>query len=458
MNPEEAYNLLHQGTLALSRAENAGIRVDMDYLETKIAHMDRQMVYYEEKFKNSKFYNQWDKSQEKDPNPNSTLQLRNFLYDKKKLKPPKETAKGFGSVDKESLKALKIPELDLLLSMRQMKKNKDYLLGFQREQINGWLHPNFNLHLVRTFRSSSDHPNFQNIPKRDKEAMYLTRRALYPRPGNQLLEVDYSGLEVRIAACYHKDPVMLKYINDPTSDMHADMARQIFMIHDFDRHRDDHAYLRGAVKNGFVFPQFYGDYFKNCATYMACDWGQLPKGKWKNDQGVPLNGGTLGQHMLRSNIRSLQDFVNHIETIEDEFWNVRFKKYARWKEEWWKQYQKTGYVDLLTGFRCKGLMSRNDAINYPIQGSAFHCLLWSFIQLDRALNANWESRIIGQIHDAIVLDVFPPELPALIQKIRQITTVDLPEAWKWINVPLDVEFEVCGVDEPWAMKKEIKTN
>ena len=129
-----------------------------------------------------------------------------------------------------------IPELDNLLRIRKLKKVRDtYLEGFLREQVNGYIHPFFNLHLVRTYRSSSDHPNFQNIPKRDKEAMNIVRRAIFPRPGHQLLELDYSGLEVRIAACYHKDKTMLRYIGDPHSDMHGDMAKQIFIIDDLIR-------------------------------------------------------------------------------------------------------------------------------------------------------------------------------------------------------------------------------
>ena len=350
---------------------------------------------------------------------------------------------------------MNIPELNTLLGMRQLKKNVDYLIGFKREQIDGWLHPSFNLHLVTTYRSSSDHPNFQNIPKRDPVAMKLTRRALFPRPGHQLLEVDYGNLEVRVAACYHKDPTMIKYLKDGF-DMHADMAKQIFILDEFDKHRSDHAYLRGATKNGFVFPQFYGDYFRNCAESMACQWGELSKNKrWKSGQGVPVNEGKLSDHLLSRGIKNLGNFVDHVQAIEEDFWGKRFRVYARWKEKWWTQYQKTGYVDLLTGFRCKGLMGKNDAINYPIQGAAFHCLLWSFIQLDRELQNHWESRIIGQIHDAIVLDVFPPELPALVEKIKRITTKDLPEAWDWIIVPLDVDFEVCEVDAPWSEKKEL---
>ena len=111
----------------------------------------------------------------------------------------------------------------------------------------------------------------------------------------------------------------------------------------------------------------------------------------------------------------------------------------------------------MTSFIAGQMMGRNDAINYPIQGAAFHCLLWSLIQLDRDLRENgWKSRIIGQIHDAIVMDVYPPELDALIQKIKKITTVDLPKAWNWIIVPLEIDFEICNVDSPWSEKKELE--
>ena len=96
------------------------------------------------------------------------------------------------------------------------------------------------------------------------------------------------------------------------------------------------------------------------------------------------------------------------EKFEDDFWNRRFKVYNRWKDKWWEGYQKNGYVSMYTGFRCSGIMRRNECINIPIQGSAFHCLLWSFIQVDKiSREQNWKSRLIGQIHDAMVLDVHP---------------------------------------------------
>jgi len=459
MNSIEAYNLMHQGTIALARAERAGMRVDVEYLHNKIAHLTRRIDRLEGKIKDSDFYKKWEKYQGKEPNPNSSVQLSNFLYGKLGLKPPKETETGRGSTDKESLQFLNIPELNSLLEIRKLKKIRDtYLEGFLREEVDGWLHPNFNLHLVTTFRSSSDKPNFQNIPKRDKEAMQITRRALYPREGHQLLEVDYSGLEVRIAACYHQDPTMLKYLRDGF-DMHGDMTKQIFLLSDFDKHREDHSYLRAATKNGFVFPEFYGDYFRNCAEYMACNWCELPKGKWKAESGVKLGQSTIGRHMILKGIKSLKDFEDHLEKIENDFWTKRFPHYARWKEKWWKQYQRLGYVDMLTGFRCSGLMSKNDAINYPVQGAAFHCLLWSLIHIDKMLiDSKWRTRIIGQIHDSIILDVHPPELPMLVKHIKHIATEELPKAWDWIIVPLEVDFEYCDVDASWADKKELKIN
>ena len=68
------------------------------------------------------------------------------------------------------------------------------------------------------------------------------------------MEADFGSLEVRIAACYHQDPTMIKYIKDETTDMHRDMAQQIFKLSNFDKHNRAHGILRTAAKNGFVFP------------------------------------------------------------------------------------------------------------------------------------------------------------------------------------------------------------
>lgn len=453
-NIEHAYHLLHDGTLALARAEQQGIRVDMEYAERRKQELTEEITRLEYQFKQTKLYKHWCHTTKKEPNIHSNPQLSHFLYAVKKIDPAKTTVTGQGATDEEALMELNMPELKDLIQIRKLKKVRDtYLEAFIREQVNGYIHPSFNLHLVKTYRSSSDRPNFQNIPKRDKESMQICRQALLPRPGHQLMEIDYSGLEVRIAACYHKDPMMVKYIENPTTDMHGDMAQQIFKIKHYDKEK--YKVLRAAAKNGFVFPEFYGDYFGNCAVNMACGWGGLPNGRWKEGQGIKVNGGFLSDHLINQGITSLTQFTEHVKQIEQDFWYNRFPVYRRWKERWWRQYQKNGYVDLLTGFRCSGVMGHNDAINYPVQGAAFHCLLWSFIELDRLMRLEkWQTRLIGQIHDAIVLDVCPDELEMVAKIVRRVTCQDLPRAWTWINVPLDIEIEVAEVDESWA---ELKT-
>lgn len=309
--------------------------------------------------------------------------------------------------------------------------------------------------------NSSQNPNFQNIPARDKESMKICRQAIVPRPGHQFVSFDFVGIEVAVSACYHKDPEMLRYLDDPKSDMHSDTAHTIFLLDDFDEQIQDAGgmklipelySLRYAAKNGFVFPQFYGDYYGNCAFSLACDWGRLPPGKWKRGQGVLLPGDiNLSDHLIAKGLHSLHEFTDHIERIEDDFWNKRFKVYGKWKKEWYAKYQEDGHFDMLTGFRCQGLMRRNEAINYPVQGPAFHCLLWTFIETDRIMRKEqWDSKLVGQIHDYLLIDAHPNETQHVIDVVRHIVRRRLTRAWPWIIVPLEVEVEVGPVDGSWV--------
>ena len=455
-NLPEAYKLLHDGILAFARAEQEGMRIDVDYCLKKKKHLDRKIDLIEQKIRKTKFFMHWERVYGAKANPDSNWQLAHILYSVRKITPTKYTASGKGATDDEALSQIDLPEIQWILEMRKLKKVRDtYLDAFVREQVDGYLHPFFNLHTVKTFRSSSERINFQNIPKRDKEAMEITRKAIFPKPGHQLLEIDYSGVEVRISECYHHDPVMRKYIEDPTSDMHGDMACQIFILDKLDKSIASHKTMRQAAKNGFVFPQFYGDYYVNCAENIACKWCGLSKGKWSAGQGIEYGDGHLSDHLIAKGIDTYNKFEAHIQKIENHFWSKRFKVYTRWKDKWWEGYQKNGYVSMYTGFRCSGIMRRNECINIPIQGSAFHCLLWSFIQVDRiSREQNWRSRLIGQIHDAMVLDVHPDELDMVASTVHKVTCEDLSKHWTWINVPLEVEAEVCPVDSSWNEKQD----
>lgn len=456
----DAYNLFHDGALALGRAEQQGMCIDVEYCERKKKQLIRKIERLENKLMQTKFIRHWQHSCKAKLNIYSDQQLSNYLYKTRKIEPTKMTTSGLqGATDNQALSQLGIPELDLIIQAKKLKKVRDtYLDAFLREQVNGVVHPFLNLNIARTYRSSSDKPNFQNIPKRDEEAMKIVRRAIIPRKGHQIVEIDYSGIEVCNSACYHKDPKMIEYICDPKSDMHLDMAKQIFMLDFMNKENQYHNKLRDAAKNGFVFPQFYGDYFVNCAENLACQWGKLPKdGRWKEGQGIKLEEGTLSDWFILNDIKSFKQFVSHVEKIEDDFWNNRFKVYQKWKDSWWEEYQKNGYIDMLTGFRCSGVMSYNQAINIPIQGSAFHCLLWAFIEIDRiAMEERWKSKPVEEIHDSILIDTHPDELDHVIKTVHRVTCEDLPKAWSWIIVPLSIDVEVCGIDESWDKKKPYK--
>ena len=458
-NAVAAYDLMHNGTLALAKAERQGMCFDEKYALKQKKLLTKKINNLEKEFKSSEFFRRWQRSVKSEVNIYSNTQLGTFLYNVEKIKPASKTKKSDkGSTTEDALASLGIPELDILLKIRKLKKLRDtYLESFIRENNDGVIHPVFNLNFVVTYRSSASDPNFQNIPKREKEAMTITRNCLIPRKGHQLMEVDFGQLEVRIAACYHNDPTMLKYLRDPTTDMHRDIAMQVFKLSKYDKANSTHSTLRKAAKNGFVFPQFYGDYFKPCAINMGHKWCRLPNGKWKKGQGPELKPGYhLSDHMISKGIRSMDDFISHIKTIEAHFWNKRFPVYKEWKTKHWELYQKNGFVDLLTGFRCRGVMSENDAINYPIQGAAFHCLLWSYIRIDSILEQKkLKSKLIGQIHDAIVLDVHPDEVVQVMTICKQVMTVDLPNTWKWINVPMEVEFDLGEVDVSWASLKTV---
>lgn len=62
----------------------------------------------------------------------------------------------------------------------------------------------------------------QNISKRDKKAKRITRSGLVPSPGCVIGEGDFSGAEVCLSAAYHKDKNFIKYLLDPSTDMHRD--------------------------------------------------------------------------------------------------------------------------------------------------------------------------------------------------------------------------------------------
>lgn len=455
----DAYRLFHEGSLALSRMEHNGIRIDTDYVDKTLDSLTRKIADLQVKIKEDKVYKLWRKAWGLKTNLGSKGQLANVVFDRMGFKPKKghETAKGNRKEDESAFDHVDLPFVKDYFQIEKLKKVRStYFLGIKRELVDGYVHPVFNLHLARTYRSTSDNPNFQNIPSRNPEIAALIRQCYIPRKGRRILEIDYAGIEVRIAAVYHKDPTMMRYINNPAMDMHRDMASKCFMLDS--KQVTKHA--RYAGKNMFVFPQFYGSFYVDCARAM---WEAIDRMKLTAGDG----GVSLKEHLKAKGIRRLGDldpsvrpakgtFENHIKEVEDYFWNKQFPVYTRWKKQWWDEYKRNGWCQIKTGFVVYGPHGRNDIINYPVQGAAFHCLLWSCIQMQKWLDANnMKCLIIGQIHDSLVFDCPDEELDEVTSMAHKIMTKDIRKHWDWINVPLDVEAEASPVNRSWHEKKHV---
>ena len=354
----EAMKLMFDGAKALAAVEAAGIRVDVDYLDRTIDRVGRWIDEFSASLKGGDEWRTWQRVYRGKANLGSRPQLGRVLF-KEMGYEGKKTDKGNWITSASALERLDIQFVKDLLRIEKLKKLQGtYLKGIRREVVDGRIHPFYNLHLVTTYRSSSDSPNFQNVPVRDREIGKLVRRAFVPSRGNVLVEIDYGSIEVRVAACYHRDPTMLEYI-ESGYDMHRDMAAECYRLREDQVTKD----VRYCAKNKFVFPQFYGSYHVDCARDLR---GAIRQMKLGTEDGTSLE-----EHLEAEGIWKRKDFENHIKHVEDRFWNERFPVYARWKDDWLKQYYERGWFRTKTGFVCQGIYKRNEAINYPIQGSAY---------------------------------------------------------------------------------------
>ena len=71
----DAYKLIHEGALALGRAERQGMRIDVRYCEKKQAQLVRKIERYQKVLMDSKFYWTWKKIYGEKVNINSNHQL-----------------------------------------------------------------------------------------------------------------------------------------------------------------------------------------------------------------------------------------------------------------------------------------------------------------------------------------------------------------------------------------------
>ena len=451
----QGIKLLTEATEALSIIEANGFRVDTEQIQATDEWATKRIGKLTERLKSGDEWAMWERTFGAKADLGSPDQLSVVLFDKLGHT-PFEYGKHRAAVDESTLEKLNIPFLKTLLDRRKLEKLKStYLTGIMREVDElGFVHPSFNLNLVRTFRSSADSPNLQNIPIRNPMIGMAIRRCFIPRDGHVLVEMDYSGVEVRCAAWYTQDPMLMRYIEDPTTDMHRDMAAECYLLEPGQVEK----IVRSMVKGLFVFAEFYGDVYFSVA-----------RGLW---EAIGMHNLKVGEVSLYDHLRSKginecgdcnprrepkkNSFEAHIKAVEGRFWGERFKRYSKWKKDIYDLFQRQGHIDTLSGFRLNGPATRNEILNAPIQGTAFHCLLWSLTKANKWLTKNgFRSKIVCQIHDSIIIDAHADEVDEVVPVIRDIMTKKIRKQYPFICTPLEVEAEACGLGESWHDKKKM---
>lgn len=440
----EAFRLMMEGTAAFADIEQNGMKIDVPYLDGALERSSILIKKMEDDLREDEVYKVWKKTFGEKADLGSRQQLGTVIFDKMGVPCVHRTKTGKPSTDEEAFEDVDFPFVKRYISLEKLKKARGtFLLGIRNEvDSDGYLHPFLNLHLATTFRSSSDSPNLQNQPVRDKRQAKMIRTAFIPRsPDHVLVERDYSSLEWRGAANFWKDPGMLSYSSDLKSDVHRDMGSEIYICSKDEVSKDARFY----TKNGFVFPTLYGSYYVNCASNI---WTQIRRAGITTKSGTPMF-----DHLAAKGITDPKQFENHMKKVEQGF-NDRFPHWSIEKEKWWKLYLERGWFPLATGFVCQGVFSYNNLMNTPIQGPSFHLMLWSIIQINNWLKKNkMKSKIIIQIHDSILLDVYREEMQDVLEYTEQVMTQDVKKHWTWVVTPLAVETEWSETN--WFEKKPL---
>ncbi len=343
-------------------------------------------------------------------NINSPKQLGVILFDKLKLPVLKKTKTGY-STSHEVLETLAL-EHDLpalIIHYRQLTKLKSTYIDGILPLItsSSRLHTTFKQTITTTGRLSSTEPNLQNIPIRLEEGRRI-RKAFVPGQGyDYLLSADYSQIELRILAHLSSDPILIKAFQS-NEDIHTRTASEVFGVAPQDVTREMR-FRAKAVNFGII--------------YGISDYGLARDLKvTRKEAGVYIDNYFARYQLVRSYLD------NAILTAK-----------------------KNGYVETMLNRRryLPDINSRNFhrrsfaeriATNTPIQGSAADLIKLAMVRLQQELLAGkYQSRMLLQVHDELILEVTQEEL----QTVAALLERTMKNAMN-LSVPIkvDVKFGV----------------
>lgn len=317
------------------------------------------------------------KSASKKFNPASSKQMSWMVFDRMKLHPRRRKGK---STDADVLGSIEedIPLVKLVLKYRGVAKERStYVQGIlDKRDEDGRVRSNFSLHITATGRLSSKEPNVQNLPS--SKGVGNVRQAFIPPKGKILMEVDYSGAELRWLTFLSHDKV-LKAIFQEGRNLHKETARSIFGP-DFTPVQK----MRAKAVN-FGIP-----YGREAQSF-------------KDEFNITMEE---AQAMIDGWLNAYPEARDYLK------WCAEQVTLGNYLETPWGNRRRAG---LVTADSLHAL--ENEFKNFPIQGSSSHTLLWAAIHLEQMLKEKYNTVIVDLIHDSMLLEV-PMDL-ATVQAVSQ---------------------------------------
>lgn len=345
----------------------------------------------------------------------SPKQLGEVLFDRMKLvEKPKKTKTGQYATGEDILSGLanNHPIAAKILDFRELQKLKSTYVDALPSLISpkdGRIHTSYNQAVAATGRLSSTNPNLQNIPVRTEKGREI-RKAFVPRNEDYLLmAADYSQIELRIMAAFAEDKSMIEAFKKGR-DIHATTASKIFKVA-LDKVNND---MRRKAKTA-NFGIIYGISAFGLSQRL----------------GIPR--------------REAADII--------EAYFTEFKSVKKYMDKVINDAREQGYVETILGRRrylrdinsknatMRGFAERN-AINAPIQGSAADMIKVAMINIHEWMQKEkLKSKMILQVHDELVFDVYKSE--------KQIMQKKIPEFMK-MAINLEVPMEIgLGFGQNW---------
>jgi DNA polymerase I len=340
-------------------------------------------------------------------NLNSPQQLGKVLFEVLKLPGGKKTAKTKRySTDVKVLQKLSESHeiASDLLRYRSLAKLKSTYLDALVKMVNpetGRVHTSFNQTVAATGRLSSSNPNLQNIPIRG-EAGRAIRKGFVAEKGKILVAADYSQIELRVFAHYSQDAAFMAAFKE-NQDIHTRTALEVL-----------------ANNGGTVSPEMRRI---AKAINFGIIYGMGPQ-KMSEELGI-----------------SKKEAADYINAYYDRYQGVK-----RFKEKAIETAVKNGYVTTLFNRRryLPDISHNNNrirseaermAVNTPIQGTAADLIKKAMIQIhSRLAEERFQTKMLLQVHDELVLEVPLEEVDRLIVMIREEMEGAYP-----LRVPLKVD-------------------